>query len=68
MKLTLAVLGVGLALLLSSAQAQDVVKVSPGTSKVVLENQYVRVIEATFKPGAKEPALPAGRSGPGAPS
>ena len=55
MKLTLAVLGVGLALLLSSAQAQDVVKVSPGTSKVVLENQYVRVIEATFKPGAKEP-------------
>jgi len=55
MKLTLAVLGVGLALLLSSAQAQDVVKVSPGTSKVMLENQHVRVIEATFKPGAKEP-------------
>jgi len=56
MKLTLALLGVGLALLLSFAQAQDVVKVSPGTSKVLLENQHVRVIEATFKPGAKEPA------------
>ena len=39
MKLTLAFLGVGLALLLSSAEAHDVVKVSPGTSKVVLENQ-----------------------------
>ena len=39
MKLTLAFLGVGLALLLSSAQAQNVVRVSPGTSTVVLENQ-----------------------------
>jgi len=34
--------------------AQDVAKVSPATSKVLVENQYVRVIQATFKPGAKE--------------
>ena len=36
------------------AVAQDVVKVSPGTSKVLVENTFVRVVEATFKPGASE--------------
>jgi quercetin dioxygenase-like cupin family protein len=36
------------------AFAQDVVKVSPATSKVLSENQYIRVVQSTFKPGAKE--------------
>jgi len=36
------------------AVAQDVVKVSPATNKVLVENTYVRVLESTFKPGAKE--------------
>jgi quercetin dioxygenase-like cupin family protein len=38
-----------------SAQAQDVMQVSPTTNKVLVENEYVRVVQATFKPGAKEP-------------
>jgi len=45
MKLTLAVFSAALALPISFVQAQD---------QVLLENQSVRVIEATFKPGAKE--------------
>jgi len=36
-------------------QAQDVVKVSPATNKVLVENAYVRVVQATFAPGASEP-------------
>jgi len=43
-----------LALASVSVHAQDVLKVSPGTNKVLVENAYVRVIEATFQPGAKE--------------
>jgi len=46
----------GLALFAASAFAQDVLKVSPATNKVLVENQYVRVLESTFRPGAKEPA------------
>ena len=42
-------------LIAGSAFAQDVLKVSPATNKVLVENQYVRVLESTFKPGAKEP-------------
>ena len=47
-------IGCGALLCAGAAVAQDVAKVSPGTSKVLVENQYVRVIQATFKPGAKE--------------
>ncbi|HYM42143.1 MAG TPA: cupin domain-containing protein [Steroidobacteraceae bacterium] len=48
-------IGAGLLLLAGDALAQDVLKASPGTNKVLLENQYVRVLQSTFKPGAKEP-------------
>ena len=34
--------------------AQDVASVSPATNKILVENQYVRVLQSTFKPGAKE--------------
>jgi len=37
-----------------AARAQDVAKVSPATNKVLVENAYVRVLQATFAPGAKE--------------
>ena len=42
-------------LLAAAAMAQDAVKVSPATNKVLKENAYVRVVESTFAPGAKEP-------------
>ncbi|MGI8785729.1 MAG: cytoplasmic protein [Acidobacteriota bacterium] len=35
--------------------AQDPVKVTPKTVKVLLENDRVRVLEARLKPGEKEP-------------
>ena len=35
--------------------AQDVVKVSPQTVKVILENDQVRVIESTIPPGTLQP-------------
>ena len=38
-----------------TALAQDPVKVGPGIYKTILENDYVRVCEVTFKPGAKMP-------------
>jgi len=47
-------IGCSVLLCAGAAIAQDVVKISPATSKVLVENQYVRVIQATFKPGAKE--------------
>ena len=40
---------------LNLAVGQDVVKVSPHTNTVLAENNFMRVVEATFKPGAKEP-------------
>jgi quercetin dioxygenase-like cupin family protein len=47
--------GLGMLLcILGDASAQDVVKVSPATNKILVENTHVRVLEATFKPGAKE--------------
>ena len=48
-------IGVLAALLTAAAAAQDVVKVSPATNKVLKENAYVRVVQATFAPGAREP-------------
>ncbi|HYB63839.1 MAG TPA: cupin domain-containing protein [Steroidobacteraceae bacterium] len=45
----------GLLLFAGSAFAQDVLKVSPATNRVLVENQYVRILQSTFKPGAKEP-------------
>jgi len=45
----------GLLLLTGSAFAQDVLKVSPSTNKVLVDNQHVRILESTFKPGTKEP-------------
>ena len=44
-------------LILASATqclAQDAAKVSPGTTKVIFENAYIRVIRSTFKPGETE--------------
>ena len=41
-------------LLGAAATAQDVVQVSPATNKVLKDNAYVRVVESTFAPGAKE--------------
>lgn len=43
-------------LLAGSVMAQDVVKVSPATSRVVFENAYIRVVRSTFPPGGAEPA------------
>jgi quercetin dioxygenase-like cupin family protein len=45
----------GLLLLAGTAFAQDVLKVSPATNRVLVENQHVRVLQSTFRPGAKEP-------------
>jgi len=39
----------------STALAQDVVKVSPETHKVLLENDHVRVLDVGVKPGEKVP-------------
>lgn len=38
-----------------AARAQDPVRVAPGVYKVVLENDRVRVLEVTLKPGEKVP-------------
>ncbi len=38
-----------------TALAQDVVKVSPESNKVLLENDQVRVLDVRIKPGEKEP-------------
>jgi len=53
-------LGVLLATLLllvgaGTALAQDPAKVSPGTTKVLLENDRVRVLDVRVKPGGKVP-------------
>ena len=37
------------------SRAQDPVKVAPGIYKVILENDHVRVLEVTLKPGEKVP-------------
>jgi len=42
-------------LAISTALAQDVVKVSPETHKVLLENDQVRVLDVRVKPGEKVP-------------
>ena len=36
------------------ALAQDPVKVSPAINTVLVENEHVRVVQSTFKPGAVE--------------
>ena len=38
----------------TASPAQDVAKVSPSTNKILVENEHVRVLLATFAPGAKE--------------
>ena len=43
------------ALTVASATAQDVTKVAPGSSKVLVDNAYVRVVEGRIPPGAVEP-------------
>ncbi len=40
---------------MTPARAQDPVKLRPDTFSVKLENERVRVLEWTFKPGDKEP-------------
>ena len=53
---TIAILAaVGAIGLASPVLAQDVAKVSPHTTKVIFENQYIRVIKSSFKPGESEP-------------
>ncbi len=47
----LSVTGIGM----STARAQDLAKLRPDMQKVLLENDRVRVVEWTFKPGEKEP-------------
>jgi quercetin dioxygenase-like cupin family protein len=47
-------IGLGFAMFAAAAAAQDVVQVSPATNKVLVDNEHVRVIQSTFKPGAKE--------------
>jgi len=37
----------------ATVRAQDVVKVSPETHKVLLENEHVRVLDVHAKPGEK---------------
>ena len=54
MKTFVSVLALVLASQAGLVHAQDVLKVSPATNKVLTDNQFVRVLEATFKPGAKE--------------
>jgi quercetin dioxygenase-like cupin family protein len=44
-----------LAILCTTAHAQDPVKTSPKYYKVLLENEQVRVLEYHLKPGEKEP-------------
>lgn len=44
-----------LAIVSKTAIAQDVVKVAPGSYKVLLENDRVRVLEYRLEPGVKEP-------------
>jgi quercetin dioxygenase-like cupin family protein len=44
-----------LAILSTTAHAQDPVKTSPQYYKVLLENDQVRVLEYRLKPGEKEP-------------
>lgn len=57
MKLNPAFALIGTLLLgMGTVVAQDVVKISPNTNKVLVDNQFVRVLEATFKPGATEGA------------
>src|ERR1700736_3442181 len=53
MKIT--ILALLLAVLWTTAHAQDPVKTSPQYYKVLLENDQVRVLEYRLKPGEKEP-------------
>jgi len=49
-----ATLGFAFAACAAAVSAQDVLKVSPATNKVLVENEHVRILQSTFKPGAKE--------------
>jgi hypothetical protein len=46
------------------ARAQDVVKVSPETHKVLLENDEVRVLDVHSKPGEKVGTIQTNPGGP----
>jgi len=50
----LAIATVALTASADQASAQDVTKVAPGTSTVVFENEFIRVVKAHFAPRAKE--------------
>ena len=54
---TLGVLAVSLALAIGAGtvMAQDVAKMSTNDIKVLVDNDWVRVLEILHKPGAKEP-------------
>ncbi len=51
-KFILSILALGL-LVPSLLQAQDALKVGPGVYKLLFENERIRVLEITFKPGDK---------------
>ena len=55
MRLITLVLAAALAGLCAPARAQDALAVAPTIYKKVLENERMRVLEGTFKPGAKSP-------------
>ena len=51
----MSVLFVTLSLGLSTAMAEDLAKVMPDDVKVIVDNDRVRVLDVTHKPGVKEP-------------
>jgi quercetin dioxygenase-like cupin family protein len=53
MRWTTLVVAGGLACLAMAARAQDALTAAPNIYKKVLENERLRVLEGTFKPGAK---------------
>ncbi|MFI5166993.1 MAG: cupin domain-containing protein [Thermoanaerobaculales bacterium] len=51
----LALVVVGLGFVARAVLAEDPVKVAPNVYKVILENEHVRVLSVTLKPGEKSP-------------
>lgn len=51
---TVGITGIALLLAVTSAPAQDVAAVNPKTIKVKLDNDRVRVMDASLPPGVKE--------------
>jgi len=46
---------ISIAVVLTTVKAQDSAKVDPAHYKVILNNQYVRVLDVRHKPGEKSP-------------